>query len=164
MFLKKTLLDVIKTKWDIHGGATAVVHTWGASLSIHPHIHLIVPAGGFDCKTGEWKGLKKHFLSHIDVMKLRFRNLFMKKIKKLVQSEKMKCPSEHAYIMTSQASFLDFFNKPHSKSWHPYAKKTFGSEVEVIKYLGRYTHRIAISNYRILKVEEGRVSFLFKNY
>ncbi len=81
----QAILDTIETKWNAKGGYTSVLHTWGSNFSVHPHVHMIVPAGGFSCDTGKWIGFRKNFLVHKTVLALRFRNLFMKKIKKLIR-------------------------------------------------------------------------------
>lgn len=161
---KKALLDVIKKKWKVNGGAVSIIHTWGSSLSIHPHVHMIVPAGGFDCKSGDWKEFGKYYLADKKQLAFRFRNIFMKRIKKVICSGEMKCPSEHGFIMSNEAAWMDFFDIAHKKKWNCKPKETLENEVAVIKYLGGYTHKIAISNYRIQKVENGRVTFSYKNY
>lgn len=159
----KAVLDLIKTKWKVKGGHTSVLHTWGSSLNLHPHVHMIVPAGGFCVDTGKWKGFRKQYLANREALALRFRNLFMKEIKKMIRKGELVVPSCHGYL-NDDASLLDFFEKPHSKKWNVFVKKTFGGEVQVIKYLGRYVYRSAISNSRILSVDQDRVRFKFKNY
>lgn len=160
----KAVLDLIKHKWKLKGAFTAVLHTWGADLKIHPHIHMIVPAGGFCIETGEWRGFRKQYLANKEALALRFRAVFMKGIKKLIKKGVIKIPSCHGYLKSNEADFLDFFNKPHEKEWNVFVKKSFCGEQKVIKYLGRYIHRTGISNSRILDISGGKVSFLFKNY
>ena len=161
----QAIIDTIKTKWNAKGGYTSVLHTWGSNLSIHPHVHMIVPAGGFSYKDGKWIGFRKKFLVHKNVLALRFRNLFMKKIKKLIFSGQIKIPSCLADL-NNHASILDFFQKPHSKKWNCHIQKTFGGESQVIKYLGRYIHKMAISNSRIKNIdyEKREITFLYKDY
>jgi len=159
----KALLELIATKWNAKGGYTSVLHTWGSNLSLHPHVHMIVPAGGICLKTGKWIGFKKQYLANKDALALRFRNIFMKGIKKMIRKGKLVVPSCHGYL-NNEASLLDFFEKPHSKKWNVFVKKTFGGETQVIKYLGRYVHRLAISNSRIKNVRDEKVVFQFKDY
>lgn len=161
----QALMETVKTKWNAKAGYTSVLHTWGSSLSLHPHVHMIVPAGGISYETGQWIGFRKQFLVHKKVLAARFRTIFMKGIKKLVRKGKIIIPSCHADL-NNEASLLDFFEKPDSKKWNCFVKKTFGGETQVIKYLGRYVHRMAISNSRIQSVDEekGLVQFSYKDY
>ena len=160
----KALLDLIASKWKVKGGYSSVLHTWGSALNIHPHVHMIVPAGGFSIDKNQWVGFRKQYIANKNALALRFRNIFMKGIKKMINSGQLKIPSCHAYLETNQADLLDFFNKPHSKKWNVHIQKTFGGETQVIKYLGRYVHRTAISNSRIINISRGKVFFKFKNY
>lgn len=160
----KALLDLIKTKWKVKGGYTSVLHTWGSALNRHPHVHMIVPAGGFCIENDEWRGFRKQYVANKVALALRFRNLFMKGIKKMINSGDIVVPSVLGYLENSPADQLDFFNKPHQKKWNVDIKKAFGHETQVIKYLGRYIHRGAISNSRILDISDGKVVFQYKNY
>lgn len=126
-------------------GAIAILHTWDQQLRFHPHVHLIVPAGGID-KNGKWKSSKQggNFLFDVKQMSGVFSARFAKKLRRLKQQEKIK-----KYVPR------DLIKKP----WVVYAKQAFGSPESVVEYLGRYTHRVAISNARILKVTETHVTF-----
>ena len=159
----KTIKDTIQTKYNVKAGHTSVLHTWGSALTVHPHVHMIVPAGGISNKDGSWISFKKDFLIFQDVLSLYFRKVFMKKIKKFVRDAKTILPPDLQYL-NSEAALLDFFNEPHSKKWHVYTKKHFNGEMRIVKYLGRYTHRIAISNSRFRKLKNGKVTFQYKNY
>ena len=125
---------------------------------------MIVPAGGNCVETGQWKGFRKQYMANKDALSLHFRNLFMKGIKKIIKNGEMKIPSSMKYLESSEADLMDFFDKPHSKSWNVNIKKPFNGESNVIKYLGRYIHKTAISNSRIKNVGNGIVEFQFKNY
>jgi hypothetical protein len=126
-------------------GAIAILHTWDQQLRFHPHVHLIVPAGGID-KNGKWKNSKQNgnFLFDVKQMSAKFSARFAKKLRRLKRQGKIK-------------KFVprDLIKKP----WVVYAKQAFGSPESVVEYLGRYTHRVAISNARILKVTESHVTF-----
>lgn len=126
-------------------GAIAVLHTWDQKLGYHPHIHMIVPAGGLDAQ-GQWKNSKQggDFLFDVKEMSNVFSARFVKKLRQLKQKGEI-------------IGFVprDLIPKP----WVVYAKQAFGSPENVLEYLGRYTHRVAISNYRILKVDDKSVTF-----
>lgn len=126
-------------------GAIAILHTWDQQLRFHPHVHFIVPAGGIDAN-GNWKNSKQNgnFLFDVKQMSKKFSARFAKKLRKLKQQGKIK-----GYVPR------DLIEKP----WVVYAKQAFGSPHSIVEYLGRYTHRVAISNARIIKVTNTHVSF-----
>ena len=126
-------------------GAIAILHTWDQQLRFHPHVHLIVPAGGID-KNGKWKSSKQdgNFLFDVKQMSAVFSARFAKKLRRLKRQGKIKKQVPR-----------DLIKKP----WVVYAKQAFGSPENVVEYLGRYTHRVAISNARILKVTDTHVAF-----
>jgi len=126
-------------------GAIAILHTWDQQLRFHPHVFLIVPAGGID-KNGKWKSSRQdgNFLFDVKQLSAKFSARFAKKLRRLKQQGKIK-------------KFVprDLIQKP----WVVYAKQAFGSPESVVEYPGRYTHRVAISNTRILKVTDSHVTF-----
>ena len=126
-------------------GAIAILHTWDQQLRFHPHVHLIVPAGGID-KNNQWKSSKQdgNFLFDVKQMSAVFSARFAKKLRRLKRQGKIK-----------KQVPCDLIIKP----WVVYAKKAFESAESVVEYLGRYTHRVAISNARILKVTDTHVTF-----
>jgi hypothetical protein len=130
-------------------GAIAILHTWDQQLKYHPHIHLIVPSGGIN-KNGEWKSTKQNgdFFFDVKQMSEKFSAIFAEKLRKLKQEGKIK-----KYVPR------DLIPEP----WVVYAKKAFGSPQSVVGYLGRYSHRVAISNARILKVTGTHVTFKWCN-
>lgn len=127
-------------------GLTAVLHTWGQNLSFHPHIHCIVPAGGLK-KSGFWVNSKKKFFLPVKAMSRKFRGKFLAILKQQFSS-------------IPQALLNDGYNK----EWVVYCKPPFKTAACVVEYLGRYTHRVAISNNRILMLENGQVSFKWRDY
>jgi hypothetical protein len=131
-------------------GMIAVLHTWGQNLQLHPHLHCIVPKGGVS-KAGCWKKgkAKDDFLFSVTAMSRKYRGCFVAKLRKALP----KLP---------QSLYDDLFKK----DWVVYAKPPFGRPEHVIEYLGRYTHKIAISNHRILNIdtEKREVTFSLKNY
>lgn len=126
-------------------GAIAILHTWDQQLRFHPHVHLIVPAGGID-QNGQWKSSKQdgNFLFDVKQMSAVFSARFAKKLRRLKRQNKIKKQVPR-----------DLIKKP----WVVYAKQAFGSAESVVEYLGRYTHRVAISNTRILKVTGTHITF-----
>ncbi len=133
-------------------GMISVLHTWGQNLSLHPHVHMIVPGGGIT-ETGHWKQAKSNgtFLFPIKAMSIVYKNKFMEKLKQFLERER---------IPLDVSLRRDLYNK----NWVVYAKQPFAGPRQVIEYLGRYTHKIAISNHRIKNVSEGKVSFTYKDY
>lgn len=127
-------------------GFTSVLHTWGQNLMFHPHIHCIVPAGGL---TNDfiWKSSRKKFFIPVKVLSRKFRGKFLGLLKQMIPD-------------------LDpsLFNVCYEKEWIVYCKPPFKTASCVVEYLGRYTHRVAISNNRILKLENGMVYFKWRDY
>lgn len=127
-------------------GLTAVLHTWGQNLCFHPHIHCIVPAGGLT-KTGLWQSSRQKFFLPVRVISRKFRGKFLALLKE-----------EFPDIDQS------LLNTCYQKEWVIYCKPPFKTAASVVEYLGRYTHRVAISNHRILKLEDGNVTFKWRDY
>ena len=139
-------------------GFMEVLHTWGQTLVYHPHIHCIVPAGGID-KIGKWRNSKKKFFIPVKVLSRKFRGKFLYYLKK----EKLEFYGENEYLNNKQ-NFDELMSKMYNKEWISYCKPPFENAKSVIKYLGRYTHRVAISNERILSEENGEVTFKYRDY
>ena len=133
-------------------GMISVLHTWGQNLMLHPHIHMIVPGGGIT-KSGEWKHAKSegHYLFPEKVMGKMYRGKFMSKLQVLLQQK-------DSFIQVPLRRTL------YNMNWVVYCKDPFLGPKQVIEYLGRYTHKIAISNHRIKNVAEGIVTFSYKDY
>ncbi|MDP2058832.1 MAG: IS91 family transposase [Flavobacterium sp.] len=129
-------------------GMIAVLHTWGQQLSLHPHLHCIVPGGGVD-KQGNWKNIRSDgkFLFPVKALSKVFRAKYC---------EKLKAKSSIQYEQIRQGLW--------EKPWVVFAKKPFGSPKSVVEYLGRYTHKIAISNHRIKNIDDQNVTFEYKDY
>ena len=162
-YSKEIYATLFKTAWETlkqfsqnpkHLGADmgmiGVLHTWGQNLSLHPHLHCIIPGGGVT-KNGHWKQAKSKgkYLFNVKAMSIVFRAKFVAELRK----KKLKIPQ----------SVYDVLFK---KEWVVYAKPAFGTAKSIVEYLGRYTHKIAISNYRILAInkEKRTVKFSLKNY
>jgi hypothetical protein len=141
-------------------GIISVLHTWGQQLSFHPHIHCIVSGGGITM-ANEWKEATKNdwqFLFPVKAMKMVYRAKFMEGLAKLIENKTV-LPKEGTDIKA-------LFNTVYQKDWIVYAKAPFGGPHAVIEYLGRYTHKVAISNHRISSIndEEATVAFEYKDY
>lgn len=139
-------------------GFMEVLHTWGQTLVYHPHIHCIVPAGGID-KIGKWRKSKKKFFIPVKVLSRKFRGKFLYYLKK----EKLEFYGKNEYLNNKQ-NFDELMSKMYNKEWISYCKPPFENAKSVIKYLGRYTHRVAISNERIVSEENGEVTFKYRDY
>lgn len=144
------------------GGFFGVLHTWGQLLQFHPHIHWIVPNGGID-EAGNWVRPKRpdgdRFLFPVRAVSQVFRGKLLQKLEKLYRKGKLSFPDPQ-----SESNFRDELNIAAAKNWNVYAKRPFAGPMQVIKYLSRYTHRIAISPKRILGVAEKAVTFTYKDY
>ena len=138
-------------------GFTSVLHTWGQNLSFHPHIHCIVPAGGLT-RLGSWVSSGKKFFIPVKVLSRKFRGKFLH----LLSLQKIDFLGEQRYLEDPK-HFLDLLDSCYHKEWIVYCKPPFKSPASVVEYLGRYTHRVAISNSRILEFADGRVSFKWRD-
>jgi hypothetical protein len=133
-------------------GMISVLHTWGQNLSLHPHVHLIVPGGGI-AASGCWKKAKSEggYLFPVKAISAVFKNKYMEGFLALLKTENK----------TIEPLLRESL---YNKSWIVYAKQPFGGPQQVIEYLGRYTHKVAISNHRIISVADDKVSFRYKDY
>lgn len=135
-------------------GFISVLHSWGAAMTLHPHIHMIIAGGGINSKS-EWvKCRNDSFLFPVKVMSALFKGKFLSKLKN--RFDKL--------ILDDPEQFQDILNACYKKDWVVYAKEPMANPDCVIEYLSRYVHRIAISNSRILSYENGKVTFLYKDY
>lgn len=137
-------------------GITAVLHTWGQNLCFHPHLHCIVSGGGI--KDGQWVSAKRStnkFLFPVPAMKPVYKAIFLKKLRSLLASGQLKTAGIDVERLIKKAGY---------KNWKVYAKAPFGGVAAVIEYLGRYTHKTAITRHRIAAITEHSVSFRYKDY
>jgi hypothetical protein len=145
-------------------GFLAVLHTWGQNLHLHPHLHCVVPGGGIGKDGASWIGCRKpSYLLHVEVLGRRFRNLFLFYLKEAFEQGGLRFHGEMAGL-AKPAAFGALCSKAKRTKWVVHAKPPFGGPELVLKYLARYTHRVAISNRRLLSMEDGRVSFEYKDY
>jgi hypothetical protein len=157
-----TLLTFAKDEKQLGAapGIISVLHTWGQQLSFHPHIHSIVSGGGITGDNG-WKNAinnNRSFLFPVKAMSIVYRGKFLQALQQMINKGEV--------ILPADADLKQLFNLLYSKDWVVYAKAPFGGPQAVIEYLGRYTHKVAISNHRIQSIngEEGTVTFCYKDY
>ena len=143
-------------------GYICILHTWGSTMNFHPHIHAIVLGGGLDAKN-HWKDNGKEFFLPIKVISKTFRGKYMAELKQLWENDRLEFHGSAAPYK-NYYTFKELLNTCYAKEWIPYCKKPFDGAESVIRYLGKYTHRIAISNYRIKDMTESTVTFSAKDY
>jgi hypothetical protein len=145
-------------------GFLAVLHTWGQNLHIHPHIHCVVPGGGISKDGSRWIACrKKSYFLPVKVLSRLFRKRFLIYLEEAFREGKLGFHGELQPLATPKA-FAALCWKAGHREWVVYAKKPFGGPEQVLKYLARYTHRVAISNNRLLSLQDGRVTFQWKDY
>lgn len=144
-------------------GLTSVLHTWGSALTHHPHIHMIVPGGGLPSDGKRWVACRPGFFLHVRVLSRLFRRLFLDGLMDLHRSGQLAFFSELAEL--ANANNFTAWLAPFRKSeWVVYAKPPFGGPEAVLAYLSRYTHRVAISNHRLVSADAQTVAFRWKDY
>ena len=146
-------------------GTTMVLHTWGSSMMHHPHVHCIVPGGGLD-NAKQWKACKKGFFLPVRVLSRLFRRLYMQGVRELYESTQLLCFGELTQTSGFEHAghFMAWCKQQQSMEWVVYAKPPFAGPQAVLKYLSRYTHRVAIANRRLQSIDETHVSFTYKDY
>ena len=160
----ETILELSRNKKWINAetGFTTVLHTWGQLMTEHPHLHCIVPGGGLVNGGKKWRHCRKDFLFPVQVMKKIFRGKFMDMFKKAVAKEEIKFHGTLVSFKRQSWTFKKLINTLYSKKWNIHTKEPFAGPQAVLKYLGNYTHRIAISDRRLVKLENNRVTFSYK--
>ena len=143
-------------------GLTAVLHTWGSAMTHHPHIHMIVPGGGI-APNGRWISSRPAFLLPVRVLGALFRRLFLTRLVELHDAGRLALFGKMAGLGDRRA-FLRHLSPTRKKRWVVYAKPPFAGPEAVLAYLSRYTHRVAISNSRLIAFDETGVTFRYKEY
>jgi len=144
-------------------GSIGILHTWGQNLMDHPHIHCIVTGGGLSSDRSRWIPSRKGFFIPVRVMSTLFKGKFLDLLNRCFQSNALEFPDRIGHLKPPR-DFQRFRRQLYRKKWVVYCKEPFDGVKGVLQYLGRYTHRIAISNNRILSNQEGKVSFLWRDY
>jgi hypothetical protein len=144
-------------------GITAVLHTWGSAMTHHPHIHMIVPGGGIAPDGNRWIGARPAFLLPVRVLGALFRRLFLSRLLQLHDAGRLAFFGQ-LMPLADRRVFLRYLSPVRKKRWVVYAKQPFAGPEAVLAYLSRYTHRIAISNSRLLRFDQHGVTFRYKDY
>lgn len=153
----KTLLDVGMTKLHARLGVLAVLHTWGQNLWLHPHAHCVVPGGGLSACGKRWIGVENlAYLLPVKVLWRRFRTLLCRSLRQAARKGLLRLPVD--------ISVEEIIQVVAAKKWVAYAKAPFAGPEQVLEYLSQYTHRVAISNSRILSYENHQVTFRWRDY
>jgi Putative transposase/Transposase zinc-binding domain len=144
-------------------GITAVLHTWGSAMTHHPHIHMIVPGGGISLDGRCWISSRPAFLLPVRVLGMLFRRLFVTRLIELHEAGRLACFGTQAGL-TDRRVFLRHLAAVRNKRFVVYAKPPFAGSAAVLAYLSRYTHRVAISNRRLIAFDETGITFRYKDY
>ncbi|MER9586957.1 IS91 family transposase [Mesorhizobium sp. M0276] len=144
-------------------GITAVLHTWGSAMTHHPHVHMIVPGGGISPDGKRWMSSRPAFLLPVRVLGKLFRRLFLSRLVALHDAGRLAFFGAIAHLAERRA-FLRHLSLVRKKRWVVYAKAPFAGPEAVLAYLSRYTHRVAISNRRLIRFDEDGVTFHYKDY
>ena len=144
-------------------GILSVLHTWGSAMTHHPHVHMIVPGGGFSLDANRWVACRPRFFLAVRVLSELFRGLFLDKLGAAYRAGELQFFGKHARLIDPQA-FAAYLKPLRNTKWVVYCKRPFGGPKEVLRYLARYTHRVAISNRRLIACDEKGVTFKWKDY
>lgn len=144
-------------------GLTLVLHTWGSSLTHHPHVHGIVPGGGLSVDGEHWISCRPGFFLPVRVLSRLFRRLFLEQLVKAYQSGLLQFYGDYQHL-TEPKAFTNWLKPLRQVDWVVYAKKPFAGPEQVLAYLARYTHRVAIANSRLLAFDGEQVTFKWKDY
>ncbi|HEY6488885.1 MAG: IS91 family transposase [Terracidiphilus sp.] len=144
-------------------GFLGVLHTWGQNLEHHPHVHYIVPAGGLALDGSRWIDSSRRFFLPVHALSRVFRGKFIAGLKQLVTEDKLQFRGSQQHLAAS-SGLSSFLRQLYQQDWVVYAKPPFGGAEHVLNYLARYTHRVAISNHRLVTFENGHVAFRWRDY
>ena len=161
----KTLLEVAAKEQNLGAqiGVLAVLHTWGQNLMFHPHLHCVVPGGGFSPDGTRWVACRPDFFLPVRILSRVFRGKFIALLRRSRQQGELEFHGGQRDL-TNDSAFEAWLDRVVQTEWVVYAKPPFGGPEQVLKYLARYTHRVAISNQRLLSDAQGRVTFRWKDY
>jgi hypothetical protein len=144
-------------------GVTAVLHTWGSALTHHPHVHMIVPGGGFSLDKARWVASRSNFLVHVNVLARLFRGKMLAMLIHAHDSGQLTFFNTHAGL-AEKRTFKRFIAALRRIHWVVHCKAPFAGPEQVLRYLSRYTHRVAISNRRLVAADNTSVAFRWKDY
>ena len=160
---RMTLLSVSSDEkyFGANIGFFSILHTWGQKLNLHPHLHCVVPGGGYSAKKQKWIQAPHNYFIPVQVLKQRFRSIFLQGLKGLYRADELYLQGT---LFTDAVKFQQMIDSLFSAEWIVYLKESFQGKESVIEYLARYTHRIAISNHRIVDAGDGMVKFRYRDY
>jgi hypothetical protein len=144
-------------------GFISVLHAWGSAMTHHPHVHMIVPGGGISPDGRSWIACRRGFFLPVLVLSKLFRRLMLEKLAAAHKAGKLRFFGEHAHLARADA-FAAFLAPLRKTDWFVYSKRPFSGPKAVLAYLACYTHRVAISNRRLVAADEKNVTFAFKDY
>ena len=144
-------------------GILSVLHTWGQNLQHHPHVHCVIPGGGIALDGSQWKPCRDGFFLPVKVLGSLFRGKFLSRLRAAYDKGLLEFHGGIAEL-SECSRFKEWLSVLYEKNWVVYAKRPFGSPEKVLRYLANYTHRTAISNHRLVRLHDGKVSFLWKDY
>jgi len=161
----ETLLEVAADPKHLGAqiGVLAVLHTWGQNLDHHPHVHCVVPGGGLSEGGSRWIACRKNFFLPVKVLSRKFRGKFLAHLKVKHVNGELKFTGSLTPL-SHPAAFGRMLTQAYRKEWVVYSKPPFGGPEQTLKYLARYTHRVAISNARLMDVSDSGVTFTYKDY
>src|SRR5438132_11004206 len=161
----QTLLEIAIDRKHLGAdiGLIGLLHTWGQNLLLHPHIHCAIPAGGLSPDHRKWVRPRYPFFLPVKVLSRVFRGRFLAGLKRLHHRHQLCCAGPTVALADPQ-QFAKLMRRLHRHDWVVYAKPAFGGPLQVLRYLGRYTHRVAISNHRLLAFDQELVTFRWKDY
>jgi len=144
-------------------GITSVLHTWGSAMTHHPHVHMIVPGGGISLDGSRWVSRSPRYFLPVRVFSKLFRGLMLAKLLAAHQAGQLQFFKQYAHLAEPKA-FACYLAPLRRRKWYVYSKRPFGGPEAVLAYLSRYTHRVAISNRRLIALDENGVTFNYKDY
>lgn len=144
-------------------GFFCILHSWGQTLNFHPHLHCVVPGGGISLDGSRWVACRPGFFLPVEVLSRRFRKLYLRYLEQACAAGKLHFCGE-LQPLSDPESFARYVAPLQDRDWVVYAKAPFGGPDRVLDYLGRYTHRVAISNHRLKERKDGKVTFAYKDY
>lgn len=156
----QTILELCADKKYLgaQAGVTSILHTWSQNLNFHPHVHMIVPGGGLS-KDGKWIASRKKFFLPVKVMAKKFRGKFLC----YLRNAGLRFEGKQKHL-ADETRFEQFLSGLYQNDWYVYCKPPFKTNRSVLQYLGRYTHRVAISNHRLVSLKNGEVTFKWRDY
>jgi len=161
----QTLLELSKDPKHLGAniGFTTILHTWGQNLMFHPHLHCIIPGGGLAMNNTQFIQMKRKFFIHVKVLGKVFRGKFLYYLKQMYSNNELDFIGDIQYLQNPH-KFQELIDFIYSIPWNVNSKPNFKKPSHIMKYLGNYTHRVAISNHRIVEVENDMVTFKWKDY